>query len=120
MRRGLRSHVPRPAPHPSSQTWFGCTGGESYTQPSKASEFRRSPAPRRAQGLAQLVCALSRLSLASTPQPNSATQRDAPSGRSFTCECTAYLEKASEEKMRSVGAVFATPSGGEAVIVRVA
>ena len=44
-------------------------------------------------------------------------QRDAPSGRSFTCECTAYLEKASEEKMRSVGAVFATPSGGEAVIV---
>ena len=38
-----------------------------------------------------------------------------PSG-SFTCECTAYLEKASEEKMRSVGAVFDSPLG-EVVIV---
>ena len=44
-------------------------------------------------------------------------RRDAPGGRSFTCECMAYLEKASAEKMRSVGAVFTAPSGGEAVIV---
>ena len=76
MRRGLGSHAHAP-PHTLPQTWFGGTGGKSYAD-NKGLRIHAAPPPltepSASKGLA-LVRALSRLSLASTPQPRLESRR---------------------------------------------